>query len=101
HLPMSNRSGVIFFTVLLTLMSIYYLSFTFVARSYKQKAEVSATDAEGKIDFSKKQRYIDSLWKEKVYLGQTLQQVMERELGRGLDLQGGMHVVMEVSAADI
>lgn len=98
---MSNRSGVIFFTVLLALISIYYLSFTFVARSYKQKAEVFATDAEGKIDFSKKQRYIDSLWKEKVYLGQTLQQVMERELGLGLDLQGGMHVVMEVSAADI
>jgi len=98
---MSNRSGVIFFTVLLALISIYYLSFTFVARSYKNKAEVFATDAEGKIDFSKKQRYIDSLWKEKVYLGQTLQQVMERELGLGLDLQGGMHVVMEVSAGDI
>ena len=98
---MSNRSGVIFFTILLGLISIYYLSFTFVSRSYKEKAQTFATDAEGKIDFAKKQRYIDSLWKEKVYLGQTLQQVTERELGLGLDLQGGMHVVMEVSPADI
>lgn len=98
---MSNRSGVIFFTILLGLISIYYLSFTFVSRSYKEKAQTFATDAEGKVDFSKKQRYIDSLWKEKVYLGQTLQQVTERELGLGLDLQGGMHVVMEVSPADI
>ena len=98
---MSNRSGVIFFTTLLGLISIYYLSFTFVSKNYKQKAETFATDAEGKIDFAKKQRYIDSLWKEKVYLGQTLQQVTERELGLGLDLQGGMHVVMEVSPADI
>jgi SecD/SecF fusion protein len=98
---MSNRSGVIFFTILLGLISIYYLSFTFVSRSYKEKAQTFATDAEGKVDFAKKQRYIDSLWKEKVYLGQTLQQVTERELGLGLDLQGGMHVVMEVSPADI
>ncbi|ODS79633.1 MAG: protein translocase subunit SecDF [Cytophagaceae bacterium SCN 52-12] len=98
---MSNRSGVLFFTILLGLISIYYLSFTFVSRSYKEKAEAFATDAEGKIDFAKKQRYLDSLWREKVYLGQTLQQVTERELGLGLDLQGGMHVVMEVSPADI
>lgn len=98
---MSNRSGVIFFTILLGLISIYYLSFTFVSRSYKEKAQTFATDAEGKVDFAKKQRFIDSLWKEKVYLGQTLQQVTERELGLGLDLQGGMHVVMEVSPADI
>ncbi len=98
---MSNRSGVVFFTILLALISIYYLSFTFVSRNYKQKAEAFATDAEGKVDFTKKQRFIDSLWREKVYLGQTLQQVTERELGLGLDLQGGMHVVMEVSPADI
>ncbi|GAA4446989.1 protein translocase subunit SecDF [Ravibacter arvi] len=98
---MSNRSGVIFFSVLLGLISIYYLSFTFVSKHYKDKAQAFATDAEGKVDFTKKQRFIDSLWKEKVYLGQTLQQVTERELGLGLDLQGGMHVVMEVSPADI
>ena len=98
---MSNKSGVLFFSILLGLISIYYLSFTFVSRSYKEKAEAFAMDAEGKIDFAKKQRYIDSLWREKVYLGQTLQQVTERELGLGLDLQGGMHVVMEVSPADI
>lgn len=88
-------------TIVLALISLYYLSFTFVARNYKQNAEAYATDAQGKVDFTKKQRYIDSLWREDVYLGHTLQEVMERELGLGLDLQGGMHVVMEVSPTDI
>ncbi|GAB2763022.1 protein translocase subunit SecDF [Rhabdobacter roseus] len=98
---MRNKTGIIAFTVVLALISIYYLSFTFVARNHKQNAEAYATDASGKVDFSKKQRYIDSLWREEVYLGHTLQEVMERELGLGLDLQGGMHVVLEVSATDI
>ncbi|GAB2769477.1 protein translocase subunit SecDF [Rhabdobacter roseus] len=98
---MRNKTGIIAFTVVLALISIYYLSFTFVARNYKQNADAYATDASGKVDFSKKQRYIDSLWREEVYLGHTLQEVMERELGLGLDLQGGMHVVLEVSATDI
>ena len=78
-----------------------YLSFTFVSRSYKNKAETYAMGADGKVDVTKKQHYIDSLWREEVYLGQTLQEVMERELSLGLDLQGGMHVVLEVSPVDI
>ena len=98
---MRNKSGIIFFTILLGLISIYYLSFTVVSNKFKNDAASYATDAEGKIDFTKKQRYIDSLWKTKVYLGQTLQEVSERQLGLGLDLQGGMHVVMEVAPADV
>ncbi|GAB3177247.1 protein translocase subunit SecDF [Telluribacter humicola] len=98
---MRNKTGIIGLTIVVALICLYYLSFTFVARNYKQNAEAYATDAQGKVDFSKKQRYIDSLWREDVYLGHTLQEVMERELGLGLDLQGGMHVVLEVSPTDI
>jgi SecD/SecF fusion protein len=98
---MTNKKGIIWLSIVLALISVYYLSFTFVSRNIKGKAEAHATMPDGKIDQSKKQRYIDSLWREEVYLGQTLQEVMERELSLGLDLQGGMHVVLEVSPADI
>ncbi|REA58678.1 protein translocase subunit SecDF [Dyadobacter luteus] len=98
---MTNKNGVIGLTLVLALISVYYLSFTFVSRNIKGKAETYATGADGKVDVSKKQHYIDSLWREDVYLGQTLQEVMERELSLGLDLQGGMHVVLEVSPVDI
>ncbi len=98
---MTNKNGIIGLTLVVALICVYYLSFTFVSRNIKGKAEAYATNAEGKVDLTKKQRYIDSLWREEVYLGQTLQEVMERELSLGLDLQGGMHVVLEVSPVDI
>ncbi|MCF0057822.1 protein translocase subunit SecDF [Dyadobacter sp. CY356] len=98
---MTNRNGIIGLTIVLALISAYYLSFTFVSRNIKGKAVTYATDASGKVDDKKRQHYIDSLWREDVYLGQTLQEVMERELSLGLDLQGGMHVVLEVAPAEI
>lgn len=97
---MQNKTGILILTGVIALLSIYYLSFTFVSRSIKQDATAFATKG-GQLDLKKKQRYTDSLWKEPVYLGNTLQEVTERELGLGLDLQGGMHVVLEVAPADI
>jgi SecD/SecF fusion protein len=98
---MQNKTGIIALAIVLALISVYYLSFTFVARGVKADAEAYATNAEGKVDYTKKQSYIDSLWREEVYIGHTLQEVMERELGLGLDLQGGMHVVLEVAPTEI
>ncbi|WP_031529834.1 protein translocase subunit SecDF [Dyadobacter crusticola] len=98
---MTNKNGIIGLTIVIALISVYYLSFTFASRNFKGKATAYATDARGEVDITKKQRYIDSLWREEVYLGHTLQEVMERELNLGLDLQGGMHVVLEVAPADI
>ncbi|MHA4737504.1 protein translocase subunit SecDF [Dyadobacter sp. MSC1_007] len=98
---MTNKNGIIGLTIVIALISVYYLSFTFVSRNIKSKAVAHATDAKGEVDMTKKQRYIDSLWREDVYLGHTLQEVTERELNLGLDLQGGMHVVLEVAPADI
>lgn len=97
---MQNKTGILILTGVIALLSIYYLSFTFVSRSIKDDATAFATKG-GQVDLKKKQRYLDSLWKEPVYLGNTLQEVTERELGLGLDLQGGMHVVLEVAPADI
>ncbi|MBC8151524.1 MAG: protein translocase subunit SecDF [Bacteroidetes bacterium] len=98
---MQNRTGILILTGVIALLSIYYLSFTFVGRSIKADATAYATSKAGSVDLTKKQRYLDSLWKEDVYLGNTLQEVTERELGLGLDLQGGMHVVLEVAPAEI
>ncbi len=97
---MQNKTGILILTGIIALLSVYYLSFTFVSRSIKEDATAFASKG-GQIDLKKKQRYLDSLWKEPVYLGNTLQEVTERELGLGLDLQGGMHVVLEVAPADI
>ena len=98
---MQNRTGILILTGVLTVICLYFLSFTFVSNSFKDAAETYATNKQGQVDRNKKQHYMDSLWKEPVYLGSTLQEVTERELGLGLDLQGGMHVVLEVSPVDI
>lgn len=98
---MQNKLGIWILTAVIAVLSIYFLSFTFVARNIREAATTQATGKDGKIDFTKKQHYLDSLWKEPVYLGSTYQEVTQRELSLGLDLQGGMHVVLEVSPVDI
>lgn len=102
---MKNKGVVIVLTVIITALCLYYLSFTFVSRRVQQSAIDYATDANGTVNLAKKQTYMDSLWNKPVYnlLGAeyTYKEVKENELSLGLDLQGGMHVVLEVSPADI
>lgn len=102
---MKNKGFVVLLTIVISLLCVYYLSFTFVAQSIQKKAEAAATGADGTVDFSEKQRYLDSVWNEPVYnlLGMeyTYQDIKETELNLGLDLQGGMHVTLEVSPVDI
>ncbi len=102
---MKNKGFVVFLTIVISLLCIYYLSFTFVAQSIQEKATQSSTDELGNVDFSKKQSYLDSVWNEPVYnflgLDYTYQDVKETELNLGLDLQGGMHITLEVSPVDI
>ena len=102
---MRNKTGIIILTVVISALCIYYLSFTLVSNNVQDKAEAYATDAEGNIDFSKKQQYLDSVWNEPVYnflgIEYTYQEVKETELNLGLDLRGGMHVVLEVSPVEI
>ena len=102
---MQNKGLVIFLTVIITALCLYYLSFTYVANNVKDNAIEYATSKSGIIDLKKKQTYLDSVWNVPVYnlLGAeyTYKEVKDNELSLGLDLQGGMHVVLEVSPLDI
>ncbi len=95
---MQNKGIVKFVAVMLVLVCIFYLSFSFVTRHYESKAaEISAQKGE---DAGK--AYLDSLMNEKVYLGAyTLRECREMEIGLGLDLKGGMNVILEVSVPDV
>ena len=90
---MQNKGFVKVFAVLLTLVCIYYLSFSFVTSHYESKAAKMAP-AVG-------QRYLDSMKNERVWMFKTLQECQEYQLGLGLDLKGGMNVTLEVSVPDI
>ncbi|MBC5993022.1 protein translocase subunit SecDF [Pontibacter cellulosilyticus] len=98
---MRNKSLIIVLTVIVSAICLYFLSFSFVASRIQDKAEAYATDAQGNVDMAKQQAYLDSIWNEEVFLGMTYQEVKENELGLGLDLKGGMHVVLEVSPVEI
>lgn len=102
---MRNKGVIVFLTVVVTALCLYYLSFTFVSNKIQQDAVAYATDASGNVDFAKKQAYLDSIYREPVYnfLGAkfTYKEIKETELGLGLDLQGGMHVTLEVSPVEI
>ncbi|MHC2991099.1 preprotein translocase subunit SecD [Pontibacter sp. HJ8] len=102
---MRNKNFIIIMTVIVSALCLYYLSFSYVAGTVQKDAEAYGTDAQGNVDLAKKQSYLDSVWKEPVYnfLGAeyTYQEVKENELGLGLDLRGGMHVVLEVSPVEI
>ncbi|EXY32329.1 secD/SecF GG Motif family protein [Bacteroides fragilis str. 3397 T10] len=76
---------------------MFYLSFSFVTRHYTNKAKEFA-----KGDVKVEQDYLDSLSNEKVWLGNyTLKQCREMEISLGLDLKGGMNVILEVSVPDV
>ena len=94
---MQNKGFVKVFAILLTLVCVFYLSFSFVTRHYNNKAKEYA-----KGDLKLEQDYLDSLSNEKVWFGNwTLKQCREMEISLGLDLKGGMNVILEVSVPDV
>ncbi|WP_321334346.1 protein translocase subunit SecDF [uncultured Bacteroides sp.] len=94
---MQNKGFVKVFAILLTLVCVFYLSFSFVTRYYTNKAKEYA-----KGDVTIEQNYLDSLSNEKVWLGNyTFKQCREMEISLGLDLKGGMNVILEVSVSDV
>ena len=91
---MQNKGIVKFIAVLLVLVCCFYLSFSFVTRHYESKAAAMGEEAG--------QEYLDSINNEKVYMGiYSLKQCREMEIGLGLDLKGGMNVILEVSVPDV
>jgi len=93
---MQNKGLVRLFAISLTLVCLFYLSFSVVTNSYSKKAIEFAHG-----DKMKEFNYLESMSSEKVWLGYTLKQCREKEINLGLDLKGGMNVTLEVSEAEI
>ncbi len=90
---MQNKGLVKTIAVALVLVCCFYLSFGLVTKHYNDKAMAMGEAG---------QEFLDSMKNEKVYLGvYTLKQCQEMEIGLGLDLKGGMNVIMEVSVPDV
>jgi SecD/SecF fusion protein len=95
---MQGKGVIKFFAVVLTIVCIYQLSFTWVARKVEKDAAVYA-----KGDTAKVKSYLDSVSSLPAYpiLGHTYQYCLERELALGLDLKGGMNVTMQISLSEL
>ncbi len=98
-------AGVI--AIFLVLICLFYISFTVVGNHYEDKAEAYAHQAAGAQGTNSDtyrmayKSYIDSISKEKVWLGYTYNEVQKLGVGLGLDLKGGMNVTLQVSVPDI
>jgi len=93
---MQNKGFVRVFAILLALVCFFYLSFSFVTNKYNKEAAAYANG-----DAAKESFYLDSLANKKVWLGYTLKQCRENEITLGLDLKGGMNVILELNVPDV
>ena len=119
---MQSKGAIRFVAILLLLASLWQLSFTLVTNRQENKAQKYAeakaeaamnSAAFGKIaeadkafylDSIKKvesRRYIDSISSEKIYLGYTFKDVQSKSINLGLDLKGGMNVMLQVQLEDL
>ena len=98
---MQNKGFVKFFAIMLALICVYYLSFSFATRYQMNKAEKLATDANNVVNTEVYNQYLDSIATEKIWLGNTYKECQEREIALGLDLKGGMNVILEISIPDV
>jgi len=97
---MQNKAAIIILAIALGLVSVYQLSFT--GATYKARKEAREY---AKGNLVKETQYLDSLstltkeqWS---FLGYTFKEVQKKEINLGLDLKGGMNVILEVSVEDI
>ena len=93
---MQNKGLVKFFAIIFALVSIYQLSFTFVTGHYEDKAKAFANG-----DSEKELQYLDSIGNQTVFLGQTFNEVRAKQINKGLDLEGGINVTLQISIKDI
>lgn len=94
---MQNKGLVKFFAILFALVSIYQLSFTFVANKVKDDAKNFAGG-----NSEKEIKYLDSIGKEKVFLDFfTYNEVKDKQINKGLDLEGGINVILQISVKDV
>lgn len=107
---MQNKGLIRLFAVLFGLVSIYQLSFTFKSNAVEKEAKALAESKFNTSDANYKEEvnafqinYLDSLSgvKEPIFLGDTYDQVKSKEMKLGLDLKGGLNVILQVSVKDI
>ena len=97
-------AGVI--AIFLVLVCLFYLSFTFVTSKYEnaaaEYAKVESGDNDDAAYNQAYKHYMDSLGEKKVYAGlYTLNDVRKWGVGLGLDLKGGMNVILQVDMPDM
>lgn len=101
---MKNKGLVIFFAIVFVLTCIYQLSFTWMARKFEAKAKAFATK-NGVYDGERYRNYIDSMGRKPlldIFIAKKdYFQCKDAELKLGLDLQGGMNVVLEVNKGEV
>ncbi|MEQ3661093.1 MAG: protein translocase subunit SecDF [Flavobacterium sp.] len=93
---MQNKGLIKFFAIIFAIVCVYQLSFTFVANSIANDAKLAS-----KGDFTKELRYLDSIGKTEVFLGKTYNEVRDNQLQKGLDLEGGINVILQISVKDV
>ncbi len=94
---MQNKGLIKFFAILFALVSIYQLSFTFVSNKVKNDAKSFAGG-----NTEKELKYLDSIGKENVFLDFfTFNEVKDKQINKGLDLEGGINVILQISVKDV
>ena len=64
---MRNKGLIIALTIIVSLLSFYYISFTYVAQGIQEEAVAQSKDSTGAVNTTKKQSYLDSLYDKPVY----------------------------------
>ena len=93
---MQNKGLIKFFAIIFALVCIYQLSFTFVSNGIEKDAKAHAAG-----DSDKEVAYLESMKDSVVYLGYTYDEVRDKQINKGLDLEGGINVMLEISVKDI
>ena len=102
---MQSKGAIKLFTILLVIGCIYQLSFSFVTRSVEKAAVEYAAAFDEQEQAAKEAYYLDSIQNEPVYnlliKKFTYKECKEKEVNLGLDLKGGMNVMLEIQVADL
>ncbi len=95
---MQSKGVIKFFAIVLAIVCLYQLSFTWVAQNVERNARNYA-----KGNPEKEKSYLDSIATQPVYpvFNHTYQYCKDKELALGLDLKGGMNVTMQISLAEL
>ena len=102
---MQSKGAIKLLAILLAIACIYQLSFSFKTRSVEKKAAAYAAAYDAEERSEREQYYLDSVQNQPVYnLGFrkfTYKEIKEKELNLGLDLKGGMNVMLEIQVEDV